>query len=231
MSSLFPSLEALVVMSNPLTNVCPTDQHFPNLKSLNLNETGVNRWESVEHLSGLRAMSDLCLWKVPLGADLEEKYRRFATIARLPLLQRLNKSSIGAEEREDAERWLIRQFDGQPEHTQPLMFRELVTKHGVVNRLADVDLSPRKKATVEFHFDERDMEVHTIALRQSTKQLKSWISKHILQEHVPSSKMRLLYADTECLELYGLEEMKYDYKLLHSYDMKDGDQIHVQIRK
>ena len=228
---LFPNLETLVAISNPLTSVCANTHHFKKLQSLNLNETDLSDWTSVECLSDLPSLTDLSLLKTPLGADLAEKYRRFATIARVPLLTRLNKSAIGVDEREDAERWLIRQYDSLPDHSQPRVYRHLVTKHGIVDQLADVDLSPKKKATLEFHFEdpERPVETHTVSLKQTTKQFKSWICKNLLGVP-PSCNLLLMYGDQEGLEMYGTERMMYDRKMLFSYRMKDGDQIHVVIR-
>lgn len=228
LSLLFPNLECLVATANPILCVCTnTQQHFPKLKSLNLNETEISTWDSIQCLSDLTSLTDFSLLKVPLGSDLSEKYRRFATIARMPLLARLNKSTVDGEEREDAERWLIRQFDGQPDHTKPKIFSELRIKHGIIDQLVDVDLSPKRKASLEFHFEDKPVEMHTVLLKQTTKQLKSWICKTLLG--VPSCKLMLLYGDTECLEAFGLERMKYDNKKLSSYRMKDGDQIHVMI--
>ena len=169
-----------------------------------------------------------CLSLTESSSDLSEKYRRFATIARMPLLTRLNKSAVDGEEREDAERWLIRQFDDQPDHTQPRVFSKLKTKHGIIDQLADVDLSPKKKAYLEFHFEDKPVEMHTVVLKQTTKQFRSWVCKNLLGVP-PSCKLMLLYGDTECLETFGLEKMKYDDKKLYSYRMKDGDQIRVSI--
>ena len=217
-----------MAIANPISCVCAnTQQHFPKLKLLNLNETEISTWDSIQCLSDLISLTDFSLLKVPLGSDLSEKHRRFATIARMPLLTRLNKSTVDGEEREDAERWLVRQFDGQPDHTRPKVYNELKVKHGIINQLAVVDLSPKRKASLEFHFEDKPIETHTVLLKQTTKQLKSWICKNLLG--VPSCKLMLLYGDTECLETFGLQRMRYDNKNLMSYRMKDGDQIHVTI--
>ncbi len=44
----------------------------------------------------------------------------------------------------------------------------------------------------------------------------------------PASKMRLFYIDAELREVVGREEMRFPQKQLYSYNMQDGDEIHVE---
>jgi hypothetical protein len=39
--------------------------------------------------------------------------------------------------------------------------------------------------------------------------------------------MRLFYVDAEMREVFGREEMRYPQKQIYSYNMQDGDEIHV----
>jgi len=44
----------------------------------------------------------------------------------------------------------------------------------------------------------------------------------------PAAKMKLYYMDTEMREVVGREEMRFPQKQLYSYNMQDGDEIHVE---
>ena len=233
LSPAFPNLQILVATLNPLTEISPIDlcsALFPELKSLNLNSSSLEKWESVENLAAMGKLTDISLLKMPLGAELQEKQRRFAVIARLPNLKKLNKSEITETEREDAERWLIRTYDHDP--NPPAVYSSLHQKHGTLDPLVDIDLSPQLKATVEFCFDDRRSELHCIHLQQTTLQLKRWLSKHL---GVPPSSFRLFYVEAgqklgENGVNYGGEFMNYGSTCLYRYKIKDGGRIYVQMK-
>lgn len=230
-SELFPNLTSLILNTNPICDVTPPgDAKFQSLQTLNLNESGIKLWESVESLSSFPRLRNLSMQRVPVGETMMEKERRYAIIARLPLIEHLNKSYVYEEERLDAERWLIREFDAKPD--KPLVYQSLLEKHGYLQPLVEVDLTPKRHANIEFEYEgiERERENLTINLMQTTKQLRSWVGKTIL---VPPSKLRLFYTDSDAAAAgcYGSEEMRYDSKMLHSYNMKDGDAIEVVVKR
>ena len=231
LSSAFPNLQVFVATSNPVSEISPVDPRaaFPELKSLNLNSSSIGNWKSVECLAALTKLTDLSLLKVPLGAEIDEKQRRFAIIARLPNLKRLNKSEITETEREDAERWLVRAFCHDP--SPPAVYSALSQKHGELEPLVDVNLSgvPADfKTSIQFCFEDRRSEIHRIRLQQTILQLKRWVSKRI---GAPSSTFKLFYVDTR--PMYGNEEhmeLRLDSRYLDRYPMKDGDRIEVQMK-
>ena len=224
LSPAFPNLQILVATSNPLSEIPPPDPCvFPELSSLNLNGAKISKWKCIEQLNALASIKDLSLLKLPLAASMEEKTRRFAIVARLPKLRKLNKSDISESEREDAERWLIRQCEKDP--SRPAVYDSLVTKYGSLNPLAAVDMTPKPKANIEFCYDDRRSEIHCIKLNQSTSSLKKWVSQRI---GATPSNFRLCYFN---IEYSDWTLMRYNSKRLYSYDMKDGDQIHVQMLK
>ena len=223
-SSAFPNLQALVALSNPLSGIPVRNTVFPELTSLNLNGTKISDWASIEQLNSLPKLSDLALLKVPLCKGMEEKKRRMAVVARMPNLTKLNKSMISDTEREDAERWLIRNHEHDSNH--PAIYTSLVEKHGTLNPLADVDFS-RNEVRLEFIFDDRASEIHHINLCQTTLQLKRWLGKRI---GMRPSTLRLIYVDTEVVEYYYSEEMRWNGKYLDAYRMKDGDKIEVRMK-
>ena len=91
---------------------------------------------------------------VPLGQGMSERERRFSIIARMPGLLRLNKSDISVTERENAERWLIRRY--QDETEKPQIHQTLVDTHGLLEPLADINLSPSHEVTLQFLIDHAD---------------------------------------------------------------------------
>ena len=174
-------------------------------------------------------MRDLSLLRVPVGQRMKEKERRFAAIARLPLLERLNKSAVSETEREDAERWAVRRYSNRDQ--PPAVYLRLVEKHGQLQPLADVELRPHTQATLQFRFDggeQEKVEVHTICLQQSTANLKRWVARRL--GHAPS-RLRLLFVSMAiretCKGYYEHDIMERAGKPLYAYDMKDGDEVHV----
>ena len=225
LSSAFPNLQKLVAASLPLVEIPQQNSKvFPSVSSLYLNDSSLGDWASVEHLTALPKLSELSILNLPLSANLKEKERRFAVIGRLPDLQSLNKSSITETEREDAERWLIRQFLDDP--SPPSIYHSLVAKHGKVDKLVDVDLKPKVKARVEFHFEDK-CEYHTIKLEQTVKNLKQWLSGNFVG--FPPSSFCLFHHDPE--SYCGTEQMRYENRLLYSCGVKDGDKIYIELKQ
>ena len=224
LSSAFPSLTKLVAGSLPVAEIPEqSTEIFPSLNSLYLNDSSLGNWKSVEHLASLPKLSELSVLNLPLSAHLKEKERRFAVIGRIPDLQSLNKSSITETEREDAERWLIRQF--MDKVTPPPIYHTLVAKHGIVNRLAEVDLRPKTKAKVEITFQDK-CEQYTININHTVKKFKQWLSENIVG--LPPSELRVFYLDVG--SVYGEVEMRHDQRELYRYKVKDGDKFHIELK-
>ena len=224
LSPAFPNLHTLVAIGNPLEAIPEVQEEFPALYCLTLSSTKLSEWRSIEHLSSLPALCNLSVRCVPLGEGMSEEERRLSTIARMPRLQKLNKSEISETEREDAERWIIRRYLGSD--SKPALYQQLVEKHGSLQPLPDIDLSPHSQASIEFHFDYPDhqrVEEHTVDLRQSAAQLKRWVSGLL---DLPQRRLRLFYVAAEDSGSYS---MACRVRPLHAYGMKDGDQVLVQI--
>lgn len=225
LSSAFPCLHKLVAGSLPLREIPEQNSEvFPSLVSLYLNESSLSDWASVEHLVALRRLSDLSILNLPLSANLKERESRFAVIGRLPDLQSLNKSSITETEREDAERWLIRQFLDVA--SPPPIYHSLVAKHGVVDKLVDVNLKPKVTADIEFHFQDT-CEQKTINITQTLKEFKRWLSEHVVG--VPPTELLVYHHDVGAP--FGTDLLRYDSRALYSYGIKDGDKIIVELKQ
>ena len=228
LGTVFPSLRHLMASSNPLTFVPPQDKMapFPHLSILNLNNTLIGSWDSVDHLSTLPSLTELNILNIPIGRNLDEKERRFEAIGRLPQLRLLNKSVISVEEREDAERWLVRKYR-EPSNHAPATCPTLLEKHGPLAPLVNISMAPACDVDLEFYFNGQGPEVHRISLYRSTYDLKVWLSK---MTKVAPSAMTLFYGDIETIVVTGLEEMRYGSKALYTYRMKKGDHIYVEFK-
>ena len=91
-------------------------------------------------------------------------------IARLPNIQRLNKTGVTDEEREDAERFFIRHH--MDDETPPSRYLELVDAHGVLDRLAEVNMKAKEFALTSFVFVDKPLFKREINLMQSRTSLK-----------------------------------------------------------
>lgn len=57
--------------------------------------------------------------------------------------------------------------------------------------------------------------------------------KHRLERiiGIPASKMRLFYVDQDYRDFQGIEEMKYPQKQLYRYNIRNGDEIIIDLKK
>lgn len=229
LSDVFVNLQTLIASGNPLSSIAPIDcKIFPELLKLSLNSTLLCEWDSLESLAHLPKLQELNVLRIPICEGLDDKVRRFAIVARMPTLCKLNKSEVTPTEKEDAERWLLREFEQSPK--RPAVYDDYLKKHGALDQLATVDLSPATRIRLEFHFNikERSPEWHEISPKQTVLQLKKWVGTKLLG--IPTSRMRLVihYRDVYTEDWHGSEVMKTEQRYLHSYKhLKNGDQIRI----
>ncbi|KAM4566723.1 tubulin folding cofactor E-like a isoform 2-T2 [Odontesthes bonariensis] len=223
--SLFPSLDTLVMANNNLASIQDSkdilQRLFPNLRSINLHNSGLNRWEDIEKLNFFPKLEEVRLLGIPLLQTYTNAERRSLMIAQLPSISLLNGSIVTDSEREDAERFFIRYNLDCPEEELPYRYHSLVTKYGKLEPLAEIDLRPRCQAQVEVHCEEK-VEQLSIRLDQTVAELKKQLTTVV---QLSTNSMRLYYIDK--YSAFGPEEMKYNTRALHSYSIQDGDEILV----
>ena len=209
----------------PLENITATEipKQFPNLKVLNLNDTLLDSWEAIDALKRFPGLTDVSLMGIPLLDQYSDQEKRQLLIARLPNIKKLNKTGVTECEREDAERFFIRHH--MDDERPPSRYLELVNTYGVLDRLAEVNLKPKESAVISFIFDDQPLFKKEINLMQSTASLKKYLSEII---GLPPPGFKILYRDVDFS--FGLDEMKYGPKKLYTYNMRDGDEIHVWSR-
>uniref|UniRef100_A0A182NZN6 Ubiquitin-like domain-containing protein n=1 Tax=Anopheles epiroticus TaxID=199890 RepID=A0A182NZN6_9DIPT len=236
---VFPQLEALVLADCPLRSLKPTDpqgneseeeshKYFQNLKLLNLSNAKIDSWEDIDRLAEFPALCNVRLQYWPLWARTDsttEHERRQLLIARLPNISILNGGdTIGAVEREDAERSFIRHYLDKPDAERPRRYYELIGVHGQLDPLVNIDLRPERKVKVRFTFEDNSIE-RTVDVNRTVSDLKSRLERIF---EVPAARMRLYYVDQDFRDLQGLEEMKYPHKVLYSYNIRSGDEIIIE---
>ncbi|XP_058054418.1 tubulin-specific chaperone cofactor E-like protein [Anopheles bellator] len=236
---VFPQLEALVLADCPLRSLKPTDaegnekpedshKYFQNLKLLNLSNAKIDSWDDIDRLANFPALCNVRLQYWPLWARTDsttEHERRQLLIARLPNISILNGGdTIGAVEREDAERTFIRNYLDTADAERPARYYELVGVHGKLDPLVNIDLRPERKVKVRFTFEDKTIE-RTVDVNRTVSDLKSRLERLF---EVPAARMRLYYVDQDFRDLQGLEEMKYPTKVLYSYNIRSGDEIIIE---
>lgn len=98
-----------------------------------------------------------------------------------------------------------------------------MTKYGKLEPLAEIDLRPQFHANVEVHCEDKVEQV-SIRLDQTVAELKKQLRTVV---RLSTNNMRLYYIDKDLHSPFGPEEMKYSTRALHSYSIRDGDEILV----
>ncbi|XP_072885908.1 tubulin-specific chaperone cofactor E-like protein isoform X1 [Hemitrygon akajei] len=227
LGQMFPGLDTLILANNPLVSIMDSQatlaRLFQNLRSINLHNSGLNSWDDIDKFKAFPKLEEVRLLGIPLLQNYSEEERRKLVIARLPSIILLNGSKV-AGERIDAERFFIRYYLNQPDEDLPERYHELVSQYGVLEPLAVVDLRPQSRAKVEVHFEGK-VEVMSIRLDQTVADLKKQL-RNVVQ--LSTNNMRLYYIDQDMVKTFGPEEMKYSTRALHSFSIRDGDEIHVE---
>lgn len=198
-------------------------EQFPHLKVLRLTNTSLHDWSAVDALRAFPKLTDVSLLGIPLLKPYTQILKRQLVIARLPNIVCLNKTKIMAQEREDAERLFIRHY--MDEEQQPDRYHELVTIHGILDKLAQVDLTPKTTVTISVHFEDHPPFTQEIDVKQTTASLKRHLGNIV---GLAPSNFRLFYRDVGMVKAVGGEEMKRGSVVLYRYHIRDGDEIHIQ---
>ncbi|XP_077448976.1 tubulin-specific chaperone cofactor E-like protein [Stigmatopora argus] len=221
---MYPSLTELVLANNGVESVVDTRETlqrlFPNLRCINLNNSGLSKWGDIDRLNSFPKLKEVKVMGIPLLQPYATQERRSLLLAHLPNILVLNGSAVTDNDREAAERFLIRFYQDCPEQERPHRYSELVSKYGQLAPLADVDLSPRC-TTVEVRWGDR-VESVSLGLEQTVAGLKKQLRVRL---QLPSNGIRLFYINREMCSVVGPEELKCGSRALHSYRIRDGDEI------
>ncbi|XP_007257012.3 tubulin-specific chaperone cofactor E-like protein [Astyanax mexicanus] len=224
---LYPGLASLILANNSLSSIHePEDavqRLFPNLTSINLHNSGLNSWEDIEKLNSFPKLQEVRLMGIPLLQPYTDQERRYLIVANLPSVSVLNGSVVTDGEREDAERFYIRYHLDCPEDELPQRFHNLVARYGRLEPLAEVDLRPLSSAQVELRFADHSEQLE-LRLDQTVADFKKQLRPLV---QLPANKMRVYYIDRQLGYALAPQELRYGARALHSYSIRDGDEILV----
>ncbi|CAB1442084.1 unnamed protein product [Pleuronectes platessa] len=120
---MYPCLTKLVLANNSVESVGDTQESlprlFPNLRCINLNNSGLSEWEDIERLNFFPKLEEVKVMGIPLLQPYTTQERRSLVLAQLPSVVVLNGGSVSSGEREDAERFFIRFYQDCPKQELP----------------------------------------------------------------------------------------------------------------
>ncbi|XP_071058660.1 alpha-tectorin [Pseudochaenichthys georgianus] len=125
---IYPSLNTLVLANNSVDCVGDSPETlqrlFPNLRSINLNNSGLSKWTDIERLNFFPKLKEVKVKGIPLLKTYTDQERCSLLLAQLPSVVLLNGSTVSHGDREDAERFFIRHYQDCPKQELPerLMF-------------------------------------------------------------------------------------------------------------
>ncbi|VDM37390.1 unnamed protein product [Toxocara canis] len=224
---LLPRCSSMFVSENPIKAAfaeakARNGRAMDGISQLNLNKCMVDEWKSVEALAEITTLRDLRISHNPLLANLSDEEKIHLVVARMPLLEVLNGSPISEEQREKSERFFIRYYDLR--EVKPQIFPVLVARHGKVEQLCKVDLTPRKHASVTAFCEETGFRANVkVHLDHSVYSLMRTLEKHT---GIPVHRMRLFLISAGSP---FTEELRFPNQKLSSLRIEDGDQFLIQV--
>lgn len=221
----FPNLKCLIVAENPIREI-PVDSnvsnYFPQLEKLSINNTLISDWESLDQLERFPSLRDVRFRELPLWEEHEdENERRQLITARLPKIKILNGSKVDESQRENAERFFIRFYKNR--ENKPKRYEELVSVHGELADLVDIDFTKRDYARVTLTGDIKQNIPIRLDITQTTEEFKMYIAD---QFGLSLSKFRLLVRHEN---VSYMTEMRIKSARLERYGIIDGDEIEIEI--
>ncbi|XP_011669985.1 tubulin-specific chaperone cofactor E-like protein isoform X2 [Strongylocentrotus purpuratus] len=223
LGAMFPGLETLILMANPISRLgASPGEAFPNLKVVCLSETLVESWDELDKLNEFPSLKEALVKGIPLlcvtgKGDKAEKQIRQLAVARLGKLESLNRSVITEPEREQAERLFIRKF--RHSDVRPARYDELIAKHGHIQELAKVDLTPRTTFNCKITYDDSSYDI-IVNVKDNVRQLNKQIRAIV---GLPTNKFRTYFSSTDPTHLNNNEWLRYPNRFLHNYKIGDGD--------
>lgn len=228
LGTCFPSLRHIGLADCPIDSI-PEDAHqnFENLQSMSVTNTLIHDLTDLSHLNSFPSLTELRIQGIPLLSEMTAHERRQYLVAMLPNIKKLNGGApISLEEREDSERAFLRRFaQNQKDITPPARYYDLKSIHGELAPLVEVQLKPTTRVKLNLVFGDTTTQ-RQISVYQTTSELKSHLESLV---GVRPSNMRLIYTDAE--GPYGGELMRFPDKKLYSYNMRDGDEIRIELKK
>uniref|UniRef100_A0A9J2P2I4 Ubiquitin-like domain-containing protein n=1 Tax=Ascaris lumbricoides TaxID=6252 RepID=A0A9J2P2I4_ASCLU len=222
---LLPRCSSMFISENPIKTTfidskTRNGRAMSGINQLNLNKCMVNEWNSVEALAEITTLRDLRISRIPLLAGLSDEEKIHLVVARMPLLEVLNGSPITKEQREKSERFFIR----QDYCFHPQIFPILIARHGQLEQLCKVDLTPKKHANVIAFCEETGFRANVkVYLDQSVCSLMRMLER---QTGIAMHRMRLFHISSGSSPFP--EQLRFPNQKLSALRIEDGDQFLIQ---
>jgi len=140
----------------------------------------------IEQLHEFPNLKHLRIQNVPLLSEYTEEEKFFLVVGHLDdTIQSLNGSRITNEDKENCERKFIRYYLDFSE--KPDRYYELESRHGKLNKLADINMEGNKRVTCKIKFHDRHI-FHKIDVRQTVGDFKKQLEKFVGH---PSSRFKV----------------------------------------
>ncbi|TMS36446.1 hypothetical protein L596_003605 [Steinernema carpocapsae] len=228
---LFPKCVRLVIGSNgfaKITKTCSAAKHMTSqlvasVRSLCLNGCNFKDWDSIESILLFPALLDLRIRNIPLFQEMSDEERHHLVVGRLRSLKTLNGSVLTPDCREESERFFLRFY--QLQQVKPDVYNTLVDVHGHVEQLAEIDMTPKKYASVEFSCEEtglkKCMQVKLAITVQSLKTKAEQLTG------ISANAMRVFYFD-KGLDGHNPNLLSLPQQTLAALHINDGDRFEIQ---
>uniref|UniRef100_A0A0N5CGZ1 Tubulin-specific chaperone cofactor E-like protein n=1 Tax=Strongyloides papillosus TaxID=174720 RepID=A0A0N5CGZ1_STREA len=202
-----------------------TEDVLKSLHSFCCTNGKINAWKSIDNLSILPSLANLKFTHHPVLKRHTLTERNFLLIPRITSLTSLNGSTLDSDLRITAERFLIRYYKNKPVEERPEVYFKLIKKHGKLNDLALVDLSPKITANVTLMCEENEYnaKIH-INLNRTVHSLMRYSEK---VTGISINKMRIFHFNVAVQEL-GPSELRFPNQQLKLLKIEDGDKFIVQ---
>ncbi|GMT36854.1 hypothetical protein PFISCL1PPCAC_28151, partial [Pristionchus fissidentatus] len=224
MLSYFPKRETVFLCENPIKEILHGKQEieppYTSIRMINLSKTGISDWSSIENIENWPRLVDLRINNIPLLDDYSDEEKLHLVVGRLDKLELLNGSSITREQRESSERFFIRYYEEKQQ--RPKKYDALLAKHGALEKLVKVDLSPKTHVTVRIKCEETEFDKEmSLKVTDTVGQLMRHLEDEI---GVAYERMRLFYYQRDCDadSGYGISELRFPKQLLHNLHIEDG---------
>ncbi|CAF2779807.1 unnamed protein product [Rotaria sp. Silwood2] len=226
---LFSRLETLIASDNPLesfrsdedVNIC-----FSHLHTLSVDKVEISEWDDIVALTKLPRLNAVRIQLTPLLKPYQKDERFFLLLGYMKNITKLNGSVITANERETSERRFIRYYSQRDD--KPQRYYELTEKHGNLKPLVDIKIRAPYLINVRLVYNQitHDKEID---VRQTVQQFKKYLHETF---KIPLTRLRVFYVDDVAFNMgvCGPEELKYPQRLLHTYNIHDGDQFHIDLK-
>ncbi|CAF0913981.1 unnamed protein product [Adineta steineri] len=230
LGDLFPHLETLIASDNPLKSFRSDDDDtaicLSNLHTLSVDQVQISEWNDIIALTKLPALHALRIHSAPLLKPYQKDERFFLLLGYMKSIIKLNGSDITANERETSERRFIRYYSQRDD--KPQRYFELIERHGNLKPLVDITIRAPYLTQVRLVYNQitHDKEID---VRQTVQQFKKYLQEIF---HIPFNRLRVFYVDDVAFNMgvCGPEELKYPQRLLHTYNIHDGDQFHIDLK-